>query len=165
MDQDRLKKKLDDAYSCAKQGDYADALGVCSSLLEQYPDSMSEILRTRSHIYAHMESLQDALNDRRTIIGSGKAEIKDYYFASQFSIELQLYQEAISLLRAALGLGEANDDSRYEQAARFLLAFSCLKVGRYDEAKSECAHIEDNYEMWIEGHGLITKADILRQVS
>lgn len=152
---------LDHAFSLAKSNKIHEALTMCYALMNDNPKEKTKVLRTRSHIYLYTNDINNALNDRLEILCRDDKVISDYYFAGEIYVELKLYKESIPILKEAVCLSTMSDDNRYLDAAKFLLSFSLAKLKMFKDSILELSDIDDDFDLWIEGHGLYSKSSLM----
>jgi tetratricopeptide (TPR) repeat protein len=120
----------------AEQEHYADALAVCEEVLEVHPGNRADILRTRAYVFALSGDYQRALQDRRMILDLGKGTLGDYYLAADNALSAGDFIQASTWLKEVLRLGNKQNEKWFESASYFLLSYTQMELGNYEEALS-----------------------------
>lgn len=118
----------------AKKRRYEEALASCNELLKNFPEKKSDILRTRAYTYALMGDYDRAVQDRKTVLEMDEGLLKDYYLAASNALSLGMFSQASAWLKELLRLGEEQKETWFDSAAYFLLAYSQMEQGYYEEA-------------------------------
>ncbi|VAW69682.1 hypothetical protein MNBD_GAMMA09-2685 [hydrothermal vent metagenome] len=165
MYKNEINKLLDNVYIQVKEGEYESALKTCDDLLTGNIEHKDDILRMRSQVHAYQNNIREALIDREEIILCGVAKVQDYYFSSQYLLELGLYAKTVDVLSDGIDLCEKLDVLTYRTDMYLLRAYSYMHVKEYLLARSDCNKVEDDSEFLIDNIGFITKNELLNKIS
>jgi len=151
---DFLSKNLDHATAKNKMGQYDLALKICQELLNEYPQKAKDILRVRSHIHAYNDQVDAALKDRVKILESSEGDIQDYYFAGNYAVQKNSWNEASKFLLNAIRKCREFDTEKYKQDSLFLLAYCLMKLHKVKEAREICTQLDNDFEAWVDADGI-----------
>jgi tetratricopeptide (TPR) repeat protein len=159
---DEIRKQLDEAYSYAKNSDYDKALELCNEVIKAHP-LLTEGLRERASIYAHMGDFKRAVTDMTNVIAQEPDNPSHHFFRGWWHLDGGNAAQAVEDLTKALALGGKNNHY-HDQSAHFLRAVALVRLKRYDDALADCQHVRDDFLIYIRS-GKVSKADIVQQAT
>lgn len=136
MNYDEIKHLL-------KSRDYSQALLACEEYIESNGLSDIEIVRLRARAFSMLSQHENEFNDWQVILESGQQELKDYYLAGECALNYGEFDSAESYFNSLLKLGSAQNETWFESAGFFLIAFAQFKLKKLKQARENiCKAIE-----------------------
>lgn len=118
----------------ARQKRYEKALIECEKLLQDAPEKKVDILRVRAHVFARSGDYPHAVMDRKMIIEGGEATTKDYYRSADNALFAGQFAQAAIWFEDVLRLSKEQNETWFESASYFLLAYAQMELKQYAEA-------------------------------
>jgi tetratricopeptide (TPR) repeat protein len=158
------KWKLERAYEMATvEEDYTQAIKICDEVIAEDITS-PEGFNMRARINELAGNLDDAMADITRAIEIEPNE-PDYYFnRGRWNLGAGKLDAAIADQTDALEIGDKRNFHFYDECAYFFRAVAFAYLGRFDDALSDCQHVEDDFLMYSTGLGRLTKSDLIREV-
>jgi len=141
--------------------DYPAATDLCDSLLKDYR-TRADIWSKRAFVRKSAGDIVGAINDTERAVELAPREPCYRWNRGRYCIEAGDLDRAIESLTTALQLCEAAGDTYYSEVSYLLRAEAYSRVGRVDNALSDCNHVRDDMTMWI-GKYRVAKTDILKR--
>jgi tetratricopeptide (TPR) repeat protein len=158
------KWKLERAYEIASvEEDYIRAINMCDEAIAENSTS-PEGFNTRARINELAGNLEEALADITRAIEIEPNEPDYYYNRGRWHLGVGNLDDAVADQTQALEIGDNRDLHFYDECAYFFRAVAFVHLGRFDEALSDCQHVDDDFLMYSAGLGRLTKADLIREV-
>lgn len=118
-----------------------------------------EKLRERSFSAIQEYDYERAIFYRNKIIEQNKADLGDYFFVGQWSVELNDYKSAVEVLTQCIDFGKENSRSWYDSSAYLLRAYTLVKLKKSCDAMLDMEYIEENFKdcsiTWLTNHPVI----------
>lgn len=147
---------------------YDEARAQCVEWRVLHPEDMVEILRITAESNYLQRRDEDSFDNWMEIINSGKAVLKDYYLAGNSAINISRFDDAEYLFQKVIALGKEQSDEWFSSAALFLLAYSKMYLGKFDEALlslDEAAKADSECAMPLPGYkGLLTHNQLRQEI-
>ncbi|MBA4155714.1 tetratricopeptide repeat protein [Flavobacterium sp.] len=160
IDITNLFKKVDE-FSDKKK--YHEALQLCSEAIKDNSDNQ-RLYKKRYHIYLKMGQWEDALKDMDIVLNFIPQEPADFFNRGRTYLRLNYLQKSYDDLTKAIELGNYYQDHYYTEMTYFFRAECQLRLGRFDEALSDCEHVRPDMQTFI--HPKIkSKDDIVREAN
>ncbi|ENT2948177.1 hypothetical protein ACFFOE_000142 [Klebsiella aerogenes] len=122
-------------------------------------NNTTEKLRSQSIIALKENDYKHAIFLRKQVIDEGDANIGDYSMIGEWSLELNLYEQAVDMFTLCILLGKKKKNSWFEDSAYLLRAYAYLKLNMQEQFTDDLQHIEKNYNnasvTWLKNHPVI----------
>lgn len=128
---------LEQVKLLAQQDRYDEALAECEKWLREAPNRKADILRIRAYTLARQGDYERALQDRESIFQMEDGTIRDYYLAANNALMAGHLPKAASWLKEVVRRGKDQDETWFEAATRFLLAYVLMESGDLRGAKRD----------------------------
>ncbi len=141
----------------AEKREYAAALEACQVLLNRGREGKFDVLRTRAYVQARSGNYDLALADRRAIIDSGEAQLRDYFLAADCAMQNESFDTAIAWFVESLALGDQEGQQWYRSASLFYLAYCEMRSGLLERAMYSlnlAVSVEHNVSLPLPGMGM-----------
>lgn len=150
-----------------KSGEHDVALAQCNALLAEQPESNADILRLRAYVYAHRGMFDEAIADRKTILCSGAAMLRDLYQLADNLLSAGRFEEAGEWFQEVLRGGAEQNETWFDSAALLLLSYTQLRLGRLHEAEmnlEKAVAIDAECAMPVRGEGIVTHQSLRNEI-
>jgi len=157
---DKLNEELKKARELALN--YSDdvALAKYDRLLSENP-GQPRILKERAWIYAGRKDYFRAIVDITAALAITPRDPGLYYVRGGWHFSIQNWQEAIDDQTRVIELEKELDHSYYLETAYFHRAVSLAQLDKFEEALSDCEHLDDDFITYLDGYE-ISKTDFVR---
>ena len=153
--------ELEKIKDLAKTGNYSEALLLLDDLI-RINSKEDKLWAARAFVNTHQGNSEAAIDDWSKAIQLNK-EPHYFYMRGISRFQVSQYRSAISDFTAVIELCDKYKSDYYRSPAYFFRADAYLRLGEFDQAKSDCVHVPDNTQTWTDK--LRTKADILAECS
>lgn len=148
--------RIKDAEDLLRVGRAAEALDICTSIIEQHPDSF-RAYEVRSSIHRSAGDLDGALADISNVVRLRPDNAAPLFRRGRYQMMKGRNAEAVSDFSKAITL----DSGYFGESLHFYRAEAYLRMGRFSDALEDCRAVSANYfEQGFFGHSRRTKADI-----
>jgi tetratricopeptide (TPR) repeat protein len=118
-----------------------------------------EKLRELSFSAIQEYDYEKAISYRNEIIEQESADLGDYFFIGQWSVEINDYKSASEVLTQCINFGKENSRSWYDSSAYLLRAYALVKLNKLSDAMLDMEYIEENFKdcsiTWLTNHPVI----------
>ena len=157
---DDIEQALTKVRKLAHAEDYDTALRMVDELAKHHPED-AKVWVERGHVNAMRGTYEVAITDMSEAIALRPTE-PDYFFTrGRFHFSTRKFAEAIGDFTRTLELCDSCGADYYRTAAYLIRADAYLRLGQYDNARTDCEHVPDNIPMWTDK--VRCKADILAE--
>lgn len=153
---------LECAEEMARTGRYDEALCLLNELALVSP-SEAEIWVARANVNTLKCDLDAAITDWTRVIGLCGTQPHYFFMRGVVLIQLGEFRKAVSDLTSVIELSDLYQSDYYRGTAHLFRAEAHLKLREFDNARRDCAHVDDDTRIWTDR--LRTKADILAECS
>ncbi|HEX4265611.1 MAG TPA: hypothetical protein VH597_14840 [Verrucomicrobiae bacterium] len=157
-----LKHELQKIENLARDENYNEAW----QLLERMTAENSQEYRvwtTHAYVHSRQGETEIAIEDLSKAISLCDKEPDPFYTRGILFFQRGSYRDAISDFTSVIKLCDYHKSDYYREGAYFFRADSYVKVGEFEKARSDCAHIASGMRTWTDK--LKTKEDILSECS
>lgn len=155
-----LEAELKQIKAMANADQYEEAFRGLDVLAAAFPRE-AEIWIIRAYVNRRQRNLEAAIADWSTAIGLCDKEPHYFYIRGLNHFGLRHFKQAVSDFTQALELCDFHNSDYYREATYFVRADAYLRLGEFDKARSDCAHVQDGSKTWTDK--LRTKEDILAE--
>jgi tetratricopeptide (TPR) repeat protein len=160
-DLDSYRKKI---HGHLRLKELAPALVICQHLILGETTKRSGY-RERAEVWRSIKEKKLALADLRKVTSLGSEEPADYFNLGVILFELRELNQAVESFTKAIELGKRNDFNFYTQTSYLRRAIALLSLGFHEKALKDCEQVEDGYQCFIVGDGIVTKEDLISRAS
>lgn len=107
---------------------------ACNEYISEFGLNNIEIVRLRAHSLAMQFEHKKELSDRQYIIESGQQELKDFYLSGECALNCGEFELAEVYFEALFKLGKVKNETWFESATLFYLAFTQFKLSKFEIA-------------------------------
>jgi len=143
-------------------GNYEEALRLLDELAVRYPRE-AKIWVERAAINGRQKDIGATIADWTKAIELCDKEPHYFYMRGIEFFALSQYRSAISDFTKVIELCDFYNSDYYKGPAYFFRADAHLRLGCFEQARSDCMHVRDDMRTWTDK--LRTKADILAECS
>ena len=150
--------------SALKRGDIEAAFNACDNYISANPLS-AKGFRKRAGLHAKENEFEKAIKDIDEAIRIRPDESSYYFFRGWWKVELGDFIGAETDQTSAIKLEDEYSLSSVRESAYFFRAVALLHLGRYEEALSDCKNIRDDFLIYLNRLGKVTKAGIVSEAN
>ena len=158
--------------SLANSREYDEALAACDALLQSGAGASADVFRVRAYVHSLSGNLDHAIDDYRTLLASGDAQLRDWYLAADNALEARRYHDAAEWFSEVIRLGDLQGETWFRSASLFYLSYCRLMTGDLEEAMnllSLASSLDPDVELYLPSLGTCRaeklQAEIRKQMS
>jgi tetratricopeptide (TPR) repeat protein len=155
-----IKSELKLIERLAMQSRYAEAIRRLDEIEKASPHE-ARIWDTRAYVNSRMGAKDEAIANWTKAISICDKEPLYFYMRGIELFSLGRFRDAIGDFTKVIELCDYYASDYYRSEAHFFRADAHLRLGEFEEAKSDCARVPDAMRTWTDR--LRTKAEILAQ--